>query len=76
LGPHPLESVAVFDGLPSKFIKLHPLPGGWDLSGPAPAEGVYLVCSYRGTPATKDIRLPDDMRGCWFDNHWPHVICR
>jgi hypothetical protein len=77
LGNHPLDSVEIFDGLPSNLIDLHPTPGGWDLSGrPPPPDGVHLVCSYRGTPTSKDIRLPDDVRGCWFDNHWPRVVCR
>lgn len=77
LDHHSLESVAVFDGLPSRSVNLHPVPGGWDLSGtPPPSEGVYLVCNYRGTSAVKEIRLPDGVRGCWFGNNWPHVTCR
>jgi hypothetical protein len=40
------------------------------------SRGVYLVCRYRGISDTKEQRLPDGVRACWFDNNWPHVICR
>jgi hypothetical protein len=58
-------------------MSLHPVWGGGDLSGkPPPPDGVNSVRSYLGTSAIQETRLPDDVRGCWFDNHWPHVVCR
>jgi hypothetical protein len=74
LGQHRLESVEVFHGPQSRLMSLHP---GWDLSraslGP---DGVYLVCSFAGTAETREIRLPAGTQGCWFDDHWPRVVCR
>jgi hypothetical protein len=77
LNRHRLDSVEIFHGPPSELMSLHPIPGGWDLSRRQPsAEGMYLVCSYRGTSATEEFRLPDGVRACWFGNNWSHVVCR
>jgi hypothetical protein len=76
LGDHALDSVELFDGPPTKLIGIHPGWGGWPLYKWHFPEGVFLVCRYRDTSDTRELRLPDGVRACWFNNHWPHVICR
>ena len=76
LGGHQLESIDLFDGPPSRMIGVYPGWGGWPLYKWRFPDGVYLVCSYLGTTATKEFRLPDTVRACWFGNDWPHVTCR
>lgn len=76
LGGHALESVDIFDGPPSNFVGIHPVPGGWLFHGERFSKGVFLVCNYRGTTAQNQIRLPNRVQACWFGYNWPHVVCR
>jgi hypothetical protein len=71
-GPAAFERISVFDGLPAEMADLAPtgeqttgtrVTQTWDLTSSVKSR-VYLVCRYRGTPATLTRILPATMRQC------------
>jgi hypothetical protein len=67
----PLEIASVFEGKPVKLVELMPDldTTEWDISLSQMyvrqrGESMYLVCRYRGTKETVDLRIPGDATLC------------